>query len=114
MAGKAPHPELILVFDGAGDRPRPPRRRDPGDRLLTFGPPPRLTVTIQHTTVNPLGQLAAIHRPQNRPDRGQRRRLTLTHTQTLTATTDNPGPASSRAHSCAVSLTAYPLQIWRP
>jgi hypothetical protein len=38
---------------------------------------------------------------------------TLTRTQILTATTDNPGPASSRAHSSAVSLTAYPLQTWR-
>lgn len=71
--------------------------------------------------VNPLGQLAAIHRPEKRPDRGQRRCLglahmnsganphprwrrrhhrisdptqprTLNHTQILPATTDNPAP----------------------
>ena len=122
LGGQPPHPELILIFDRAGDRPRPPRRRHRGHRLLTLGPPPAWPY-VQHTAANPLGQLAAIHRPQVLADLGQRRRLAsptcsrvrtrtpaggaattgspmrrncaLSHVHILAATTDNPPPAAA-------------------
>jgi hypothetical protein len=81
LGGQPPHPQLVLVFGGAGDRPGPPRRRHRGDRLLTLGPPGRPAVSIQHTTTDPSGELASIHRPQKHADRGQRRRLGLAHLQ---------------------------------
>jgi hypothetical protein len=45
--------------------------------LLALRAPRGLTVTIQHPTTDPLGQLTAIDRPEKLPDRGQDLRLIL-------------------------------------
>ena len=40
-ARPTPHPQLVLILDRAGDRPRPPADATTGDRTLTPGPPRR-------------------------------------------------------------------------
>jgi hypothetical protein len=79
VAGQATHPQLVLVLHGTGDRARPPRRRHRADRLLALGTPHRPAVTIQHTATDTAGQLVAIHRTQECPDRPQRGRLGISH-----------------------------------
>jgi hypothetical protein len=72
MRGHAPHAQLVLVFHGAGDRPRPPRRRHRRQRLLALRTPSRVRFPVQPPQPDPPRQLGPIHRAQQISDHGQR------------------------------------------
>ncbi|MCU1696046.1 MAG: hypothetical protein JWR34_2109 [Mycobacterium sp.] len=52
VGGKPAHPQLVLILDRAGDRPRPARRRHRGHCTLALGPQHRTPAPIQPTPMH--------------------------------------------------------------